>query len=204
MGADHRRAAKLVEKVGEGVKSAPAYTKDDFKKETQDHRMQVAAMLERVATELRNRQKNHDKSKLAEPELSGYTAMIPQISKYPRGSEEQKRVFARFKHIIDHHYRNNRHHAQFFKNGIKDMNLVDVFEMICDWCSAAYQREGARDMVKVVAGNKDWMGFSDEFEAVLENTVRDFNFGDVVKESMEGGYSVITDVTLADEGALQD
>jgi hypothetical protein len=33
---------------------------------------------------------------------------------------------------LKHHYENNRHHPEHFKNNIDDMNLIDLIEMLCD------------------------------------------------------------------------
>jgi len=41
------------------------------------------------------------------------------------------------KPAIEHHYKNNRHHPEHFNNGIDEMNLVDLIELLCDWKAAS-------------------------------------------------------------------
>lgn len=75
---------------------------------------------------------NHDKSKLEEPELSWWKQM-DQEPRYPYGSEEYKEKTKRWDKVFKHHYQYNRHHPEFYENGINDMTLVDIVEMMCDW-----------------------------------------------------------------------
>ena len=48
-------------------------------------------------------------------------------------SEDYKKLLEKVKPAIEHHYANNRHHPQFHKNGINDMDLFDQLEMLMDW-----------------------------------------------------------------------
>jgi len=70
---------------------------------------------------------------------------------------------------LDHHYENNRHHPDHFKNGIQDMNLVDLIEMICDW-KAATLRHNNGNIFKSIEISQERFKFSDEIKQILLNT----------------------------------
>lgn len=79
----------------------------------------------------------HDQSKLESPERECYDKYIPMLKKYKFGSKEYQDVReAMKKDGWEHHIAVNRHHPEHFKNGISDMNLIDLIEHIVD-CYAA-------------------------------------------------------------------
>ena len=78
----------------------------------------------------------HDLSKFQEPEFSVFCSTRPEFVKVNYGTPEYKAVCEKAKKGVDHHYENNRHHTAFHENGIKDMNLLDVLEMLADWKAA--------------------------------------------------------------------
>ena len=86
------------------------------------------------------------------------------------GSPEYNAMLAQLKPALDHHYQHNRHHPEHFKNGIKDMNLVDLVELICDW-KAASLRHADGNIRKSIEKNQDRFGYSDELKQILMNTV---------------------------------
>jgi hypothetical protein len=73
---------------------------------------------------------------------------------------------------LDHHYSNNRHHPEYFENGINDMTLIDLIEMLCDWY-AATQRHNDGDIFKSIEFNKTRFNMSDQLVSILTNTVNE-------------------------------
>ena len=57
-----------------------------------------------------------------------------------------------------------------FENGMKDMNLIDLLEMICDW-KASSERHADGDVYKSIEINQKRFGYSDDVKALLKNTV---------------------------------
>ena len=125
----------------------------------------------------------HDASKLVSPEKDGFDKYTPMLAKMEYGSDEYKKCLNELQHpYLDHHYANNSHHPEHFKNGINGMNLFDVIEMLCDW-NAAVKRNKNGDIEKSLEINKDRFKIEPDLYVVLGNTVVDFGFTlcDVVK-----------------------
>ena len=53
-------------------------------------------------------------------------------------------IDTKFKPAIDHHYANNRHHPEHWPNGINDMTLMDLIEMLADWKAATARNKNGR------------------------------------------------------------
>jgi hypothetical protein len=101
------------------------------------HVSEVQENLEKFAGELRCRGIAHDRTKFMECELLAFVSTREAFKKANYGSPEYKACTDAIKPAIDHHYAHNRHHTGYHKNGINDMNLIDIVEMICDWKAAA-------------------------------------------------------------------
>ena len=114
---------------------------------------------------------SHDKSKLESPELEIFAIYGPKLKKSTYGSEEYKQFLKEMKVALDHHYRHNRHHPEHFENGIRDMNLVDLIEMVRDW-KAATLRHNDGDIQKSIEINQTRFGYSDELKQIIQNTVK--------------------------------
>jgi hypothetical protein len=130
-------------------------------------------LLYDIVVELRDvRGPNHDASKLESPEREIFDEYTPKLKETTYGSEEYNTYLKEMQIAINHHYANNRHHPEHFKNGIKDMNLVDIIEMLCDW-KAATMRHDDGDILKSIEFNQKRFGYTDELKTIFLNTVRD-------------------------------
>lgn len=141
--------------------------------ETHKHVRRVCFYLNKIIKEIIFRQDNHDNSKFEEPELSGFAENTEKLGKVEYGSEEYKKMLLDLKPIIEHHYSKNRHHVEFWKNGINDMNLVDIIEMLSDW-RAATERNKNGNILKSIEFNSEKYKISPQLKKILENTARDF------------------------------
>jgi len=74
------------------------------------------------------------------------------------------------KEALKHHYDFNRHHPEHFVNGIKDMTLIDLCEMLSDW-KAASLRHNDGDINKSIEINQSRFGYSDELKQIFLNTI---------------------------------
>lgn len=101
------------------------------------HIAEVQEALEAMVHDLRQRGISHDRTKLQEPEFSVFCSTRSEFKTVNYGTPEYAAVAEKAKVAVDHHYANNRHHVGFHPNGIKDMNLLDVLEMLADWKAAA-------------------------------------------------------------------
>ena len=143
----------------------------DSSKETLLHIKRVNELLLGVAKELMDRAIRHDSSKLKEPEKSLFDKMTPKLKGLTYGSEEYKKSLDELKPALDHHYANNSHHPEYYKNGIDDFTLVDLIEMFLDW-KAASERHEDGDIFRSIEINKNRFKMSNQLIRILNNTAR--------------------------------
>lgn len=151
-------------------------SKYDSTEATKKHITQVGFYITKIIDELLKRIKEHDQSKLSEPEKSVFDSVTPKLKGLTYGSAEYKESLKELGSALTHHYKNNRHHPEYFKNGIMDMNIVDIAEMLCDW-GAATARHSDGDIIKSLNIKKEKLNLSDELYNILLNTIRDFQIG---------------------------
>lgn len=143
----------------------------DSIKETNEHRVVVSEYTTRVSKLIHNRGMTHDLSKLDNPELEGFAEFGPKLKEMEYNSEEYKQSLKDMKPFLDHHYENNRHHPEHHPNGISDMNLIDLVEMICDW-TASVKRSPNGDIEKSIEMNQKRFGYSDDLKQIFINTAK--------------------------------
>ena len=134
------------------------------------HIERVRNLLNMMIKELLNRGELHDQSKLEEPEVALFTEYTPKLAECTYGSPEYNQFKKDMKPALDHHYANNRHHPEHHKNGINDMNLLDLVEMLCDW-KAASERHNDGNIRKSIEINGERFEMSPQLIKVFENSV---------------------------------
>jgi hypothetical protein len=144
---------------------------DKCLKDTLFHIKEVGSNIYKAINELVERARIHDNSKLENPELEIF-ANAPDLSKIEYGSKEYKDSLEFIKPAIEHHYACNRHHAEHWKNGIEDMSLIDLVEMLADW-SAATKRQRNGNLLKSIEINSERYKISPQLRQILENTARE-------------------------------
>lgn len=146
------------------------YSQEDCIRDTQTHIDQVREGLARVISALTERGRVHDKSKLESPELEIFTEFTPKLKASTYGSDEYKGFLQSMKVALDHHYANNSHHPEYYKDGVRGMNLLDIVEMFCDWYAATLRHDDG-DIVKSIEFNKTRFNMSDDLTQIFLNTV---------------------------------
>lgn len=111
-------------------------TRDDVIRETANHIRRVGTLVNEFASDLTDRAINHDSSKWSNQEWPTFEKVTPQLRGLTFGSEEYKAQLALIKPALDHHNAFNTHHPECHANGVADMTLVDLIEMLCDWKAA--------------------------------------------------------------------
>ncbi|HLR39512.1 MAG TPA: DUF5662 family protein [Jeotgalicoccus sp.] len=149
------------------------YTKEDCIKDTKKHIKKVQDNLAIITKELTERGKIHDASKLESPELEIFTEYTPKLAVSTYGSQEYIDNTKGMRVALDHHYANNSHHPQYYPNGIKGMDLLDIIEMFCDW-KAATERHEDGDINKSININQERFDYSDDLKEIFKNTVKYF------------------------------
>jgi hypothetical protein len=133
------------------------------------HIERVRNLLNVCVADLLRRGEMHDQTKLSEPEVALFTEYTPKLAGCTYGSDEYKRNLEAIQPALQHHYAHNSHHPEHYKNGVDDMNLLDVVEMLCDW-KAASERHNDGNIRKSIEINANRFGLSPQLVKILENT----------------------------------
>lgn len=139
--------------------------------DTMRHIERVRNLLNGFIGELLQRGELHDQSKLESPEVELFTEVTPQLAKLTYGSPEYTSYLEKLKPALEHHYARNRHHPEHHKNGIEDMNLLDLVEMFADW-KAASERHNDGNILKSIEKNADRFRMSPQLVKIFENTAK--------------------------------
>lgn len=145
--------------------------KKDSRFKTLRHIEAVRNFINLCIKELMERGEQHDATKLEDPELDIFDEYTDKLRNVTYGSKEFNDYKEEMKVALDHHYANNRHHPEHHKNGIRDMNLLDLVEMLCDW-KASSLRHNDGNILKSIEINQTRFGYSEDLKLILENTAK--------------------------------
>lgn len=134
------------------------------------HVQEVSCGLERIASEIRQRGFSHDLTKFQDPEFSAFVSTRERFKKVNYGTPEYEMLTKEIKPAIDHHYSCNRHHTAFHSDGINDMTLIDIIEMLADW-HAAERRSPDKKLIDTWAYAKKKYGINEQLGKIILNTL---------------------------------
>lgn len=141
----------------------------DSTKETKKHIKTVIKYCKNFTKQLITRVMNHDKSKLGDIEKPLFDEYTSKLKNSTYGSEEYKNFLEQLKPALNHHYKNNSHHPEYYSNGIQGMDLFDLVEMFFDW-KAASERHDNGNLLKSIDINKKRFNMSDDLVCIFKNT----------------------------------
>jgi hypothetical protein len=142
------------------------------KMETLKHIQSVRSFLYLMIEELDNRARNHDQSKLESPEAEIFGEYTPELAKTKYGSPEYAALLEKVKPATDNHYAKNRHHPQHWPNGVNDMTLLDLVEMLADWKAATARNKDGNIRTSIDINQKRFE-MSPQLAQIFHNTVRE-------------------------------
>ena len=147
---------------------------------TTKHQRSVERKMAYAMAILSTKLHSHDESKLHSPELEMFSAYGPKLkgmtydadpeSEYQQCLTEM-RMSEEFNTALKHHYKHNDHHPEYFENGIADMTLMHLIEMICDWIAAS-ERHDDGNVIRSIEQNKSRFGYGDVLAKIFANTVK--------------------------------
>lgn len=146
-------------------------TLDTCRVETQKHIEKVRKYIRFFTDKLTTRGVYHDTVKLESPEVEIFAEHTECLKDLEYNSPEYKEHLDAMKVALDHHYANCRHHPEHFSNGINDMNLIDLVEMLADW-KAASERQHNGNLLTSIEQNATRFKMSDQLKQILLNTVK--------------------------------
>lgn len=140
------------------------------------HKYLVSKLLLEQSFDIQKRSLEHDNSKMTnDVEIEGYGRIGPKLSTVKFGSNEFNQYKEEMQPAIDHHMCNNRHHVESHENGIKDMNLIDLLEMLADWKAAGSRRSDSTIENSINRMNERYQ-FGDDIVQLLRNTADYLNY----------------------------
>lgn len=143
------------------------------RQETKEHINNVRMFLVNIMQHIITRAKDHDNTKLEEPEFSTFVKYTPKLKNSTYGSDEYKQILKEMKVALDHHYAHGRHHPEHFSNGIDGMDIVDIVEMLADW-KAASLRHTTGNMDKSIEINKSRFNMAPQLVNIFKNSIKLF------------------------------
>ena len=142
------------------------------------HTQGVALRLAKVCNELMTRACTHDASKFLEEDLDRHLKSA-EIKRqlYEKcgmryGDDRDKQFRKEYKDLAEGHACRNRHHVEHHTHGIWDMDLVDVLEMLVDWCQSAEDWGEDIEENNSIGKNAKKYGIEPQLTCILRNTVR--------------------------------
>lgn len=148
---------------------------EDSRPATWEHIHKVQELLFGFIRELLTRAQGHDLSKLESPEVEVFNEHTNRLKDLTYDSPEYKKSLKVLEDTLAHHYAKNEHHPEHFTNGVDDMTLVDLIEMLCDW-KAATLRQHDGNIRKSLMANKIRFHLSDQLERIMKNTIERFGW----------------------------
>ena len=145
------------------------------KNETRKHILEVNRLMSQCIASLMLRANNHDATKLGPDEAPYFDEYTPKLENTTYGSPEYKQFLAELEPALKHHYSCNDHHPEHHLDGISDMSLIQLIEMLCDW-KAATLRHKDGNIRRSIELNQVRFGYSDDIKKMLLNTINDFNW----------------------------
>jgi len=134
------------------------------------HRFWVLFHILQFCNELIKRAQKHDNSKYSIFEIKGFAEVFPKLKNSTYGSLEYKSLLHDLKITLQHHYFRNRHHPEYHKQGINNMNLIDIVEMWCDWKSAIKKHKDG-DINNSIKVNSKRFKMGKVLTEIFKNTV---------------------------------
>lgn len=153
---------------------AKKMTRAECQVETMKHIERVRYYIRMCTDKLTTRGIEHDKSKLEDPEVEIFAEQTPKLAELTYGSEEYQASLDALNVALSHHYAQYRHHPEHFKNGVNDMNLIDLVEFICD-IKAASERQHDGNLLKSIDACAERFHINAQLKQVLINTAKMFD-----------------------------
>ena len=138
-----------------------------------EHTFGVRRRVILMCTALMARAITHDNSKYSESELDGHISQTDEMRGIKYGTDAYYAIKKKYESLSVEHFANNRHHPEHHPNGIDDMTLVDVIEMLCDWLTGS--EDTGTPVERSLEINEERYRISPQLMKVLKNTVRDFD-----------------------------
>jgi hypothetical protein len=135
-----------------------------------DHKLLVGHYMQQVIGLLVGRAIVHDFSKFEPEEYGPYEDALPRFEASEYGTPEYIAVCRSIKPALKHHFEANSHHPEHYEDGIAEMDLLDLVEMVCDWMAACQRGGGTLDDLRLDL-QRERFKIEPQLASVIQNTV---------------------------------
>jgi hypothetical protein len=104
------------------------------------HKYHVHRFMTKTCISLMKRSLLHDLSKFSRVETSAFAYVDKHYKDVDYGSDEYFEKLEKIREALNHHYMLNTHHPEHY-DGIYDMAILDIIEMLCDWAAVSSDLE---------------------------------------------------------------
>ena len=139
--------------------------------DTLRHSSEVAENLEEMASLLRRRGIAHDRSKLTAFEFDAFVSTRPKFKLANWNTPEYKECTDAIRPAINAHYAANSHHVEHYANGVNDMTLMDICEMLADWQAAGRRSPNGKSLPETLDAAFEKYGIDSQLGAIIKNTI---------------------------------
>lgn len=136
------------------------------------HIERVRNLINKFVKNLLDRGEVHDQSKMESPEVELFTEFTPKLAGTTFNSPEDIENKKKLSVALSHHYARNDHHPEHHKNGVDDMTLMSIVEMLIDW-KASSERQNDGNILKSIQINCERYGMSPQLIRIFENTAKE-------------------------------
>jgi len=150
-------------------------TPEEARQKTKDHMLRVGNLMFEFADAVVARSRDHDTSKLQEPEASIFEENTPKLAGLTYGSQEYMDILETMRPALTHHYAENSHHPEHYENGVNDMTLLDLVEMFFDW-KAAVERHDDGSIMASIEHNTGRFKLDPQVAAIFRNTAKEMGW----------------------------
>ena len=147
-------------------------TLEECKLATIEHIQRVQYYIRLFTDRLTTKAQHHDESKLSDIEAPIFAEHTEKLSEIEFGSKEYEKELEELSVALNHHYKYNRHHPQYFgEEGINAMDLTDILEMLADWM-ASTERTQNGDIFESIEINAKRFNIDKQLKQILINTAK--------------------------------
>lgn len=154
----------------QGVVTISSRQPTQYEVELHEHINKVRDNISRVNNIMSERAEVHDSSKFSDVEFDTFERVSPQLRETTYMSPEYKSRLKELGSALTNHYAVNDHHPEHFPNGINDMNLFQLTEMLCDWIAGCEKHDDGNKMDSLEI-NRGRFGIDDQLYNILKNTL---------------------------------
>lgn len=132
------------------------------------HKIDIFYNIVTICVELIKRAMLHDLSKFSKVEMNCFAPKAGMLKTMQYGSIDYFSFLNEEKEAIQHHYKINTHHPEYYNNDYTKMSMYDIIEMYCDFKSSVKKNKNG-NLDRSFEINKNRFHLSDEIINLMKS-----------------------------------